>query len=86
MAYFNGKEILFSPNVQIVGAKGEIEITENGEHDVYAYAKANVNVPITTNEGSIEITENGTHSVDGYAEAVVNIPIPEYEDGEEVEF
>ena len=57
MAYFNGKEILFSPKIHIV--------TE--------FATAKVNVPIPEISGRIEITENGTHNVKDYAEAVVNV-------------
>lgn len=47
MAYINGNKIAFSSNVNIGGGiepTGEIEITENGTHDVTNYATAIVNV------------------------------------------
>lgn len=45
-------------------------ITQNGTHDVSAFANAVVNVqPI----GNINITENGTFDVASYANAIVNV-------------
>lgn len=55
---------------------GEIEITENGKHDVAKYASANVNVQ--PNLATKEITANGTYNasdegVDGYSQVSVNV-------------
>lgn len=57
---------------QAEGASGTIDITENGEHDVSSYAKANINV---LPSGTLEVTENGTYDVTDYSTAEVNIPI-----------
>lgn len=54
---------------------GTITINRNGEHDVTAYAKADVKVPVST--GSIDIISNGEHDVTAYAKANVNVPIPD---------
>lgn len=65
MAYFNGKEILFSPNVHVVkvDAEGTIEITKNGEYDVTKSATAKVNVP--QDSGSIvEVVSLPTENID----------------------
>jgi hypothetical protein len=60
-----------------------LAITQNGTHDVSAYAKATVDVPIPDDyvpdgyikpTGTLTITENGTHDVSGYASADVNVP------------
>lgn len=63
-----------------VGTSGEIEIVENGKHDVSKYASANVNVQ--PNLATKEITANGTYNasadgVDGYSSVDVNVPTPD---------
>ena len=58
-------------NIQTSAPSGEIEITENGEHNVTAYETANVNVPQPS--GNIEITENGDFDIADYATATVNV-------------
>ena len=57
--------------VNVPQPSGSIPITENGTHDVAAYASADVNVPQPS--GSITITENGTHNIAAYASANVNV-------------
>ena len=52
--------------------EGTINIIENGETDVFNYAKANVNVPEPS--GTIDITENGQYNVKSYSNANVNVP------------
>lgn len=42
----DGKVLSNVHYVTVIRGEGTIDITENGEHDVAAYAKANVNVPI----------------------------------------
>ena len=57
--------------------QGTLDVTENGEVDVYEYASVNVDVPQP--EGQIEITGNGEYDVFGYESALVNInAIPFY--------
>lgn len=56
---------------------GTLEITENGEHDVANYEKANVNVPEKV-LGTKTITANGVYNasddnLDGFSEVDVNI-------------
>ena len=64
-----------------VKVEGTIDISENGTHDVAAYAEANVDVPIPEGyivpEGVLAIIENGTHDVTPYTEANVAVPQPE---------
>lgn len=59
MAYINGKPILFSAHIHSENGgiipKGEIEITENGTHDVSTYASAKVNVPVSEVNIPVEI-------------------------------
>lgn len=59
---------------------GSLDITENGEHNVANYEKANVNVPVPDGyvqpSGTLKIDENGTHDVTGYASAEVNVETP----------
>lgn len=57
---------------------GEIEITENGKHDVAKYSFANVNVTTQPNTITKEITENGTYNAadegaDGYSSVSVSV-------------
>lgn len=63
---------------------GAVDISSNGEHDVTAYAKANVNVPIPNGyikpTGTKQITENGEHDVAQYQYAHVSIPEPTAEE------
>lgn len=54
--------------------EGTIDIIENGEADVFNYAKANVNVPEPS--GELEITENGKYNVKNYADVIANVSIP----------
>lgn len=51
---------------------GQIDITENGQHDVAKYSQANVNVQPP--KDIIEITENGLHDVAEYKQANVQTP------------
>lgn len=58
---------------------GELEVTENGTHDVTAYASVNVNVP--SEEPLLQektVTENGEvtpdDGYDGLSKVVVNVP------------
>lgn len=51
--------------------KGDVTITENGQHNVKDYATATVNVPQPS--GSTNITENGTHNVKDFEQAIVNV-------------
>ena len=58
--------------------QGTLDITENGEVDVYEYASVNINVPQP--EGTCEITENGEYEVfdgtSGYSIVNVNVTPP----------
>lgn len=63
-----------------VATTGEIEITENGRHDVSKYATAKVDVQ--PNLITATFTENGTYkasdeNADGYSSVDVNLPIPD---------
>ena len=51
---------------------GEIEITENGTHNVSKYVTANVNVQ--PSKDVIKITDNGTYDVADYKQANVQTP------------
>ena len=57
---------------------GTKNITSNGEHDVAAYAVANVHVPIPSGyikpSGTKAITDNGTYDMTEFASAEVNVP------------
>lgn len=56
-------------------AQGTIDITENGEHDVAAYAKANVNVPMPERIEQLIVEENGLRDVYAYVEElIVDVP------------
>lgn len=80
MFYFNGTRVTGVKLTTVpVDVKGTKEVTENGEHNVAAFEKVNVNVPVPKNSGNIHISDNGTHSVDGYAFAVVDVPTPKIE-------
>lgn len=59
--------------------EGNLNITENGEHDVTGYAKVDVNVPdIPAVTEELNVTENGTYEpnsgVDGFSKVVVDVP------------
>ena len=54
--------------------EGNIDLIENGVHDVSSYATASVNVPVgITPTGNYDITENGNYDVSSYATASVNV-------------
>ena len=69
---FTGGPVVHAPVVS-----GTIDITTNGEHDVAAFEKANVQVPIPEGyiqpSGTKEITENGTHNVREYESVEVSV-------------
>lgn len=58
--------------------QGTLDVTANGEVDVYEYASVNINVPQP--EGTCEITENGEYEVfngtSGYSTVNVNVTPP----------
>ena len=57
-----------------VQPSGNIDIDENGVHDVAGYATATIEVPGIVPTGNITITENGTGiDVTAYATATVNV-------------
>lgn len=58
-----------------VRPSGTLDVTTNGEHDVFGYAAANVAVPVPTLH-PITISKNGTYEPDdgyGYSKAIVNV-------------
>ena len=56
---------------------GTKDITSNGEYDVTAFQKANIQVPVPSGyikpSGTKDITSNGTHDVTSYANAKVSV-------------
>ena len=54
--------------------QGTLDITENGEVDVYEYAS--VNVEVSQLEGNLDITENGEYDVFDYESVNVSITPP----------
>ena len=66
-------------DIIILPVEGEVEITENGVHDVAQYETANVNVP-TTNPEPLSVTENGTYTApEGKSYSPVTVAVPEIE-------
>lgn len=63
--------------------EGTKKIVSNGEHDVNAFEKVNVDVPNEIPDGYIkpegerQISSNGSYDVKEYATAEVNVPIPD---------
>ena len=57
-----------------VHPEGNVDITENGVHDVADYATATVEVPGIVPTGTRYVYENGTYDVAEYAEADVSVP------------
>lgn len=56
--------------------QGTKTITENGTHDVTAFAQAKVEVPMPAEPtGTKEITSNGTHDVKAFANVNVAVPV-----------
>lgn len=69
-AYVKGEKVVGTHELP----NGELEITENGKHDVTQYATANVDIEVGVfPTGTLEITENGEHDVAAYEKANVNI-------------
>lgn len=64
---------------QYIVPEGNLNITENGEHDVSGYASVDVNVPdVPAVTEELNVTENGEYTpgtgVDGFSKVVVDVP------------
>lgn len=56
--------------------EGELEITDNGIHDVTNYASVSVDIEKGIfPDGELEITRNGVHDVTNYASVSVDVPV-----------
>ena len=75
------RAVLEGSKVPAPRPKGTLVITENGERDVEAYARVDVQVPVEPGPGpeptgTVDIFENGEHNVARFAIANVQVPIP----------